>query len=275
MMDPSTVIFDDEFLSICPGKRLASSVLYVAMSQLVSSRPGSIVLDPSKVFMVRKSATSKDAVADLRDTLRTNTSLRNDGHVFIPILIRGHYTLAVVRHADKTVRYYDSCGGSSPGASQIVAQILPNTQDASWTHSHLKCFIQLNHYDCGVSVFLNTLHLVLEPNLQDVAAQVSMQPRDACILYWPAGRTAILEYCKSAVPQTKLIEFVEKALNHAQILAKDAKGSEAAHGEQLRALYKVHSDFQALIEYDFSNDLIKNTVESLQNMVSKCKPQEP
>lgn len=273
-MDPSTLIFDDDFLSICPGKRLASSVLYVAMSQLVSSRPGSIVLDPSKVFMVRKSSTSKDAVVDLQNTLRTNMTLKSDGHVFIPILIRGHYTLAVVRYADKTVRYYDSCGGSSPGASSIVAQILPDMQDAFWTPSHPKCFIQLNHYDCGVSVFLNTLHLVLEPNLQDVAAQVSTQPKNSCILYWLAGRSAILEYCKSAVSQTKLIEFVEKALNHAQTLAKDDTGSDSAHGEQLRALHKVCSDFEALIEYDGSNHLIKDTIKTLQNMVSKWKPQE-
>lgn len=273
-MDSSTFIFDDDFLSICPGKRLASSVLYVAMSQLVSSRPGSIVLDPSKVFMVRKPATSEGAVADLQQTLRTNTTLKSDGHVFIPILIRGHYTLAVVRHTDKTIRYYDSCGGSSPGASSIVAQILPDTQDASWTHCHAICFIQLNHYDCGVSVFLNTLQLVLEPNLQDVADQVSMQPQDSCILYWLAGRTAILEYCKSAVPQTKLIEFVEKALNHAQTLAKDAKGSEITHREQLRALYKACSDFQALAGYDGSNILIKATVGALQNMVTKFNPQE-
>lgn len=273
-MDPSTFIFDDDFLSICPGRRLASSVLYIAMSQLVSSRPGSTVLDPNKVFMVRKPATSKHAVADLQNALRTNATLKDDGHVFIPILIRGHYTLAVVRHADKTVRYYDSCGGSSPGASSIVAQILPDTQNASWTHYHPKCLIQLNHYDCGVSVFLNTLHLVLEPNLQDIAAQVSMQPQDSCILYWLAGRTAILGSCKSAVQQTKLIEFVEKALNHAQTLAKDAKGSETAHGEQLRALYKVCSEFEALSTYDGSNDLIKDTVEALQNMASKWKPQE-
>lgn len=273
-MDPSTFIFDDDFLSICPGKRLASSVLYVAMSQLVSSRPGSIVLDPSKVFMARKPTTSRDAVADLQNTLSTSTRLKSDGNVFIPILIRGHYTLAVVRHADKTICYYDSCGGSSPGASSIVAQILPDTQDASWTHSHAICFIQLNHYDCGVSVFLNTLHLVLDPNLQDVAAQVSMQPQDSCILYWLAGRTAILEYCKPAVPQTKLIEFVEKALTHAQTLAKDDKGSEIVHGGQLRALSKVCFDFQALAEYDGSNMLIKATVGALQNMVSKLNPPE-
>lgn len=162
-------MFDDDFLTIRPGERLASSVLYIAMSQLVSCRPGSIVLDPGLVYVAGQTALAKDAITQLQASVLSVSN--GDGQVFIPVLINNHYTLVVVHQSHRTVRYYDSCGASSPGAFQVVTRILPYTQGGWWTHSHLKCLIQMNGNDCGVSVFLNTMHLLHNPDLDHITIQ--------------------------------------------------------------------------------------------------------
>lgn len=266
-MDSSMIMFDDDFLTIRPGERLASSVLYMAMSQLVSSRPGSTVLDPDLVYMARRTALSKDAVAQLQAIVLSVSS--GDGQVFIPVLIKRHYTLAVIRHSDRTVRYYDSCGASSPGASRVVKRILPDTQNASWTHTHPRCFIQVNDHDCGVSVFLNTMHLLQKPDLQSIPSQNGM-PQESHLLYWLAGRTAIFVYCKPAAPHPSLIAAIEEALEQTLALTRDVKSSIKTHEEQLDALNKVCSDMLSLYHSDSLNDLLRAVVHALQDMVAKC-----
>lgn len=271
-MDPSTFIFDEDIMSICPGQLLAGNVLYAAMSQLVASRPGSVVLNPEMVRHTdpRIKNMCKDARAQLQAIVSSVSG--GDGQVFIPIIYNGHYTLAVVRHSNMSVRYYDSSpklGISSPGARQIVTRFLPQNQNGKpWTHTILKCFSQLNGQDCGVAVFLNTMHILQNPDIQDITNMLLM-PKDSQPLYYLAGRLAILEYCRLVAPEPQPLSIVEKGLEQAQMRIQNAKGSAKTIGDQVQAQSQVYSAFLSLLSSDISNNLLKTITDALGAMNSR------
>lgn len=228
-------------LSIAPGEYLDADVLFKAMNIAASSRPGSIVLNPQLTYAL---AYESSSAQDVLETLRTKISSAT-GQVFVPLLLDYHYVLAVLYPSDRIVKYYDSVAGPKKISSNyrdVIKKLIGD--DATWVHNTYACPQQLNHVDCGVSVFFNAMKLIIDPETTKIELPVTPQ-----ILLWHAGRRSLLELCRTPDLAGE-IESVEKALDHAITSLKEEDPGSLV--DQLTCLNVVTSYVDELLQLSAS-----------------------
>lgn len=95
--------------------------------------------------------------------------------MFSPIHLGNHWCLTCVNFVDKTVKYYDSLGGSNPKCLNIIFDYLKeeyeNKKNEKFNCSGWKlmtandCPVQKNSYDCGVFTCINAEYLARDAKL--------------------------------------------------------------------------------------------------------------
>ncbi|CAN8104905.1 unnamed protein product [Discula destructiva] len=246
------VLYDDDIPTIAPGRLLSGSILNAALQSLVKSRPGSIALDPDLVNeSMRGNATL--SVNQLRATVASVSEL--GGQVFIPILIdHNHYILAVTNFTDRTVKVYDSRFNDRRPVFRVVTRIIPPSApgERPWDRQYYACVQQENGNDCGVAVFLNSLHLLCDASATDLDHLPEMPARPDSI-YWNSARAVILELCRfRAVTEVedaaRLIKRVEASLERS--IHRTSDPTVRRREEQHLVLTKLRNEITTVNEND-------------------------
>lgn len=181
--------------SIGPGGLVTGGVLNFALQALTAEREDAIVVNPDILrFVINR---DPDGIAQVQTNIAVVREI--GGQVFMPIqVVNGHYILAVANFTHRTVKFYDS---SAPAgivgdravnrqALRVVARIIAPDFARPWDRQFYPCVRQLNGSDCGVSVFLNTLHLLNFPHSTDLSNTLDM-PAVPQSMYWTAARSVI------------------------------------------------------------------------------------
>lgn len=203
------LLYSDDVETIRGGRLLGATPLYVALEALVARRPGTVVLDPNRVYAsgLDRSVHGDQTVAELRAQVDSVRGM--GGRVFIPLLVSGgrHYILAVANFANRTIKFYDSAADPrrpNHNVLRIVARIIPPSApgEEPWDRGFFASIRQQNGRDCGVSCFLNVVHSLNHPDASDLTDLPDMPAylvrpghgleRPA---YWTAARAVIMSLC--------------------------------------------------------------------------------
>lgn len=256
-----------DILELAPGEMLDATVVFKTIKMIAAIRQEFLVLDPAQVYQSKEDS-------DCLQLVQGEISYAEAAgqQVLAPVIEDLHWILAVINPSDRTVKYYDDaspCRAIRERHHELVKGLLGDDETGArpwplWTYSVQLCPQQLvGSNDCGVSAFLNAMHLVQDPNRTDILLRAPT-PRS---LYWLLGRVVMVGLCRTEEVEERA-GMAANAILDAITVERDA-ADDQAHADQILCLEDVLSRTEELRQSCLSSTTVEADVKQAMEIVGE------